>query len=323
MAGIRRDKTIRLEENDFVALEEQLNKLMGDEKIRSLRRGVMDYLQELLKERLSARLNKAGITQALRDSFLDEKNPPDPFFEKLESLAKELKLSKKSITDLKRQAAVKQEAAEKSPDTPARKEGPSGRQCALDTLDELLLRKETIRFREMAKINPKIWRDMDLFSVMPGENVQNNIFKTLAMSEDQIARFRSLIIHRKFPVTDDLREKVFALRKETGLKLDEFQSYALITTDAWESFYPARDPDAGPKKVRQETLLKLVVGFGLEEQPSWDFLGIAGSVFADRRDLVVLSCICLGYQTPLCVMEVLDFFSQDGEGNLLYVNYYY
>ena len=51
-------------------------------------------------------------------------------------------------------------------------------------------------------------------------------------------------------------------------------------------------------------------------------MDIAGSAFVVRMDLVFLACICCGYQKPLWVMEILDFFAEDGEGNLLYKNPY-
>ena len=104
--------------------------------------------------------------------------------------------------------------------------------------------------------------------------------------------------------------------------MSDFLNYAFVGKEAWESFYPIEDESFKEKKTSQDTLLKLVIGFGLDETGAWDFMDTAKSAFAVRRDLVVLSCIRRAYTNPMQVQEILDFFAEGSNGERYYTNPY-
>jgi len=295
---------IRLTTKDYVRLEEKINQLHKDERIRRLRTALPDYIKRLLRKRALLRLEPAGITPALEKAFLEKDEAgTKKFFETLKKKADVLELSQNMLLEVKRNARV-------------------DRKCALDALKDMLLDREIIRFRKEASIAAKDWIPVLNSSVLPGEILLKKISSNLKLTEDQAEEFQWHALHRVFVVSDPLREEVLRLREQSGMSVTDFKTYACIGKDAWESFYQSKAGPGQMKKTSQETLLKLLIGFALMEGEAWDFMDIAGSAFVVRMDLVFLACICCGYQKPLWVMEILDFFAEDDEGNLLYKNPY-
>ena len=68
--------------------------------------------------------------------------------------------------------------------------------------------------------------------------------------------------------------------------------------------------------------MKLLIGYGLDEDAARAFLGIAGSAFVVRRDLVVLSGVRCGYCQPMQMQEILEFFSLGRDGQRYFDNLY-
>lgn len=294
----------KLEDLDYVRLEEKINSLQKDEKIKARREALPEFIWKRLRERSEQRLDPKVFTPELLEGFLKE----DPvntkkFFALLEEKAEELQLSQKKLLEIRRAAKAK-------------------RASALETLREALLGREAIRFREEAQIAAKNWNPILNAAVPPGEILLERISRHLNLTQEQQAEFNALAVHRVFYVSASLRREVGDLLEKTGMNASRFRDYAFIGKDAWQPFQTPKTTEALPRKTSQETLLKLIIGFGLEEEPAWAFMETAGGTFMLRIDLVFLACVCCGYQKPLWVMEILDFFAEDEDGNILYGNPY-
>ena len=288
----------------FVKLEEELNELLRDEKIRKLRTALVDFVTEQLRKRVLIQLEETGFDQALKQGFLG-KDPEktDAFYQLLQDRKDLLGISQQQMRQLKRNAKLKPE-------------------CGWDYLVDLQLEEEILRFRKEAGIVAKVWLSFRNHTVLPGEATLEKLRSHLSLTPEQIQEFDRRVIRYMFRVDHPLREKVHKLRKQTGLTVLDFLTYAFIGKEAWEAFYPLEDKSFNEKKTSQETLLKLVIGFGLDEAGAWDFMNTARSVFAVRRDLVVLSCIRCGYKDPIAVQEILDFFAEGKNGERYYTNHY-
>lgn len=288
----------------FVKIEEELNELLHDERIRTLRTALVDFVTQRLWERMQLRLEEAGFNAELKQGFLGE-DPvkTDAFYQLLLEKGGSLGISQRQLRELKRNAKAH-------------------RECGWDYLLDIQLEEEKLRFRKDAGIASKVWLSFLNHTVLPGAATLEKIRSQLALTPEQEQEFERRVIRYVFWVDHALRKKVHELRKQTGLSLSDFLNYAFIGKEAWEAFYPLDDESYKEKKTSQETLLKLVIGFDLDEAGAWDFMDTAKSAFAVRRDLVVLSCIRCAYTDPIQVQEILDFFSEGRNGERYYTNPY-
>lgn len=285
----------------FVVIEEVLNNLMKDEKIRSHRTALVEYVAELLKPRVGKRLEEVGITTSLEREFL--KGNTQPVYQILKENSSQLGISQEKMQDMKRMGKI-------------------DLSCAWDYLQKIMLEEEKRYFRKEAGIVSKVWQQFINHTVLPGKATLEKLRTALDMTPEQLLEFERRVVRYAFQVNQALRDTVHELRKGTGMGVTEFLNYAFIGKDAWEAFYPAKGDPNQIKKTSQETLLKLVIGFSLDENNAWAFMDTAKSTFAVRRDLVVLACIRCAYTNPIQVQEILEFFAEDGNGEPYYKNLY-
>lgn len=286
---------------DFVIIEEELNELLRDEKIRKLRTALVEFVTERLRERMLVFAEEAGVNAEVERRFLAGET--DVLYTLLETQKDLLGISQKQLREIRRIAKL-------------------DRAAAWQHMTDVLLEEEKLRFRKEAGIAAKVWISFLNHSALPGEATLEKIRSHLTLTWEQQQEFARRIIRYVFWVDHALREKVHKLRRQTGLSLSDFLNYAFVGKEAWEAFYPLEDELFKEKKTSQETLLKLVIGFGLDETGAWDFMDTAKSTFAVRRDLVVLSCIRCGYTDPIQVQEILDFFAEGRNGQRYYANPY-
>lgn len=285
----------------FVVIEEVLNNLMKDEKIRSHRTALVEYVTELLKPRVGKHLAEVGITPSLEKEFL--KGNTQPVHQILQENSSQLGISQNKMRKMKQM-----EKTDLS--------------CAWDYLQKIMLEEEKRCFRKEAGIVSKVWQQFINHTVIPGEVTLEKLRIALDMTPEQLLEFERRVVRYVFQVDQALRDIVHELRKGTGMGVTEFLNYAFIGKDAWEVFYPVKGEPNKVKKTSQDTLLKLVIGFNLDENNAWAFMDTAKSTFAVRRDLVVLACIRCAYTNPIQVQEILEFFAEDGYGERYYKNLY-
>ena len=291
-------------EINYPALEEELNELRRDPRIRKRLTALTDFICERLGQRSEDRLRRAGFDDAMKKGFLTgDSQQTKALYALLTEKGKDLGFSLEALKRLKRTA--KQDRA-----------------AALEELAQELLEAKKIRFRKEAGIDAKIWIPIINNMTQPGDATLEKISNGLALSEEDRAFFRGLVIASVFSVTNELRDDNQDYRKRTGMTLTDFLNYAVIGKDAWEAFYLSKTEPGEPKKTSQETLLKLVIGFGLDEPEAWAFLARVESGFVLRRDLVFLACIRQDHNNPLLMPEILDFFGTDRWGQKLYSNPY-
>lgn len=288
----------------FVKIEEELNELLRDDRIRALRTALMDFVTERLRERVLVRLEEAGFDRELKQGYL-AKDPAktEAFYQLLQDQREYLGISLKQLQLLKRN-------------------GKASRECGWECLLDIQLEEAILRFRKEAGIAAKVWLSFRNHTVLPGEATLEKLRSHLSLTPEQQQEFDRRVIRYVFWVDHALREKVHKLRKQTGMSLSDFLTYAFIGKEAWEAFYPLEDESFIGKKTSQETLLKLVIGFGLNEEAAWQFMEVAKSAFVVRRDLVVLSCLRCEYTDPMEVQEILEFFAEGRNGERYYTNLY-
>lgn len=292
-------------EINYVRLEEQLNRLLYDPEIRALRGALPAYVTGKLREGMTSRLRELGFTPAAEAEFLSAQAVRTTrVFQLVQDHQEQIGLSGRMLRQFRMMAGA---------DRPG----------ALAFLQEVLLEKEQIRFRQEAGIPAKVWLNFLNCRNLTGEATLEKMRSALGLSPEECAQFNSRAIRCVFSVNEALREEVHRLREGTGMSVSQFLVYAWISKDAWEAFYPARQ--AGEQEHRQtsqETLLKLLIGYGLDEDAARAFLGIAGSAFVVRRDLVVLSGVRCGYCQPMQIQEILEFFSLGRDGQRYFDNLY-
>lgn len=291
---------------NFVRLEEQLNRLLYDPEIQKLRGALPEYVTGKLRERVSVRLREMGITPAVEAEFCSAQSIlTTQIYQIVQERQGELGLSGRKFREFR---------------MIAREDRPG----ALAFFHQVLLEKEQTRFQKEAGIVAKVWLNFLHCRVLPGEATLEKLRHGLGLSPEECAAFNSRIIQSVFTVDEALRTEVHRLQEATGMTVSQFLVYAWISKDAWEAFYPTRRAGATEgKRTSQETLLKLVIGYGLEEAAARAFLKMAGSMFVVRRDLVVLSGMRCGYCQPMQMQEILEFFAQGADGQPCYENLYH
>lgn len=287
---------------DYIHLEEELNNLLYDESIQAIRNGLVNFVFDRLRQRVRIRLD--DIKLDIPGFLSGDPNKTDEFYQLLQTHQNALKISKNQMQELKRNAKY-------------------DRSCAVDFLMSVLVKKERIRFCETAGIAAKVWLPFENSTNLTGEATLNKIRTHLDLTPEEQLEFDRRIIRSVFYVHTNLRNTVHQLQKNTGMTLTEFLDYAFILKSAWEAFYKSNEEPDKLKKTSQATLLKLVIGFDLDETGAWNFMDTAKSTFALRRDLVILSCIRGGYTDPIQVWEILDYFAQSDSDVPYYSNLYH
>lgn len=297
-------------EINYILLEETLNNLLRDPLIRAVRTRAVQYVTDRLRADVAKRMQDVGLYSPVREEFLtDTPYQQTQLYRIILEKQKELELSGRILQAFRMSAKGE-------------------RKAALTLLEDYLLDREQIRFRKEAGISAKVWLTFLNSSGYTGEATQIKIGKQLALTPGEQEQFKALFLRALYPVEVPLKREVHRLRKETGKMLSDFLSYAWVSTDAWEAFYPVptdekpEEQEEKPKITSQDTLLKLVVGYGLNENEAKRFMEIARSAFALRKDLVVLAGIRCRCGTPMEMSEILEFFAQGPEDKRYYSNPY-
>ena len=300
---------------NYVLLEEALNSLLADDAIRARRYGQVNMVKEKLLGRVRAGMREMGFTDAHRAAFLQ--GEPESV-KLLSELAAGLLPQRKLALFL---AMLRRQDEDES----TAKYG-----AALSALEDHLLYKEQIRFREECKLSTKVWKGFYNSTAISGPKTLQAIQDGLKLTEEERARFDALAIPEVFPANDPLKREVHTRRKNTGMSILEFLNFAFVGKDAWEAFYPIpgeedgseTNPSPAPRNTSQDTLLKLLIGFGLGESDARALLALAGSDFILLRDLVFLVSIRTGFGHPDLMPEILDYFSEGEDGEPRYVSPY-
>ena len=295
---------------NYVLLEEALNTLLKDDHIQKRRYGQVDMVRKKLLDRVRSQLADLGFSKEMRQGYLKG----DPAAEKmLTDLLPEL-LSQRKLRSVLLQHKRKEYAS------------------ALETLEAHLLDKAQIGFRKESGLSAKVWLGFYNSTSASTPETLNTIANCLKLNETEAAEFLALTIPEILTVNDPLKREVHFRRRETGMAILEFLDYAYVGKDAWEAFYPIpgetdsekeeESEKKEPRNTSQETLLKLLIGFGLEESDARALLALVDSDFILLRDLVFLASIRMGYNHPDLLPEILDFFAGDEEGRIRYANPY-
>ncbi len=291
---------------NYIALEETMNNLLSDTEIKKHREALVDFVKSRLNDVALSRLEEKGITQEMKNAFVDKKTSCDTIkalLERIQTAALELDISKRRLAEFRRNASI------------------DGRASALKGLEEALLEKELILFRQNNKLSAKVWLSFLNCTVLPSQSTLETIKKGLKLDDSESKEFDSLVIQNVFDVDKALYDCVQAYLKQTGKNATDFSNDACISKDAWSAFSCSKD-SSSVKKTSQGTLLKLTIGFDLNEDEAWDFMETAGSSFVVRRDLVFLACIHCQYHKPWEVDAALIRFNNDNYRQLCYENPY-
>lgn len=294
---------------NYLLLEELLTALQTDPEIHSRRCAQADFVRKKLTSRIRSRLEALDFPEDMRRRYLDG----DPEAEKCLGAAAGTLLSQR----MQRQFRFLQSAK---------------RSLALEFLEECLLDKEQVRFRKTTGLSAKVWLGFyNSTRVSTPETIQ--IIRDCLVREKLLSpgaeclAFEALRILDIFPANDPLKREVHLRRKNTGMSILEFLDHAYVGKDAWEAFYPipgddGADDDAPLHNTSQETLLKLIIGFGLAEEAAHALLALVDSGFLLPRDLIFLAAIQAGCGHPDLMPEILDFFNGDAQGDPIYTNPY-
>lgn len=294
---------------NYVLLEETLNTLLADEEIKQRRYGQVNMVKEKLRERVQSSLDALGFPVETQSLYLDgEAEAAGILAGILPGLLSQRKL---------RSFLLQQSSA---------------RPAALAYLKECMLDKAQIAFRKETGLSAKVWLGFYNSTAATSPETLEIIRRGLKLTNEECRRFDAMAIPEFFPVNDPLKREVHVRRRETGMAILEFLDFAYVSKDAWEAFYPippeGDDPPAQEKGIpdirstSQDTLLKLIIGFGIPEADARALLGLAGSDFTLLRDLVFLAAMRTQYGHPDYLPEILDFFAEDEEGKTRYANPY-
>ncbi len=290
-------------------MEETINNLQKDPRVAEPRAALVKFVDGFLLDRIQKRLEEMGITEACLEQFRLETpaNKRGParkvLYQLLEENSQALRLSRENIRLVRRTARL-------------------NRQAGLETLKTILLKEERIAFRKEAEIDPSVWQNFIHGSNYTGQETLAKLAKGLNLDASQEKVMRSKAIRSSVPVDEDVRKEVKKRSLATGMNLTQFKAYACIGKDAWEVFYVSTKEPERKKRASQETLLKLVVGYGEDEKESWAFMDAVGSGFYVRRDVVVLACILQNRRTPDAVYPVLEKYGADGATTEYFENLY-
>ncbi len=289
---------------DYVTLEETINNLSAEPAIREKREALVNFVKIHLGEASLSRWREKGITQDMEDAFLDKGKSAD-------------KDMKKELLERFRAAAEESGISQRRFNVILKMD----RKSALEDLKSELLEKELILFRKENNLSAKVWLSFLNCTVLPGKSTLEKIKNGLNLNDNEAKEFDSLVIQNVFYVNKKLCECVRDYLNMMGMNATEFSNYACIGRDAWSAFSCSNDSE-DVKKTSQGTLLKMTIGFGLDEDKAWKFMDTAGSTFVVRRDLVFLACIHCQYHNPENVDVILDHFNTDYYGHPIYENPY-
>lgn len=293
-------------EINYVKLTEELKKLEKDSEVKKIRTASARYIEDKLRKRMKKRyahvldqasqLGKQELCRLVKENM------------------QQIGLSQRMFREFRFTLYGEDDSS-----------------AAIEFLEDVLLEKEMIRFQKEAQIPTKVWKNFIFSRIYTGETTLQKIRQQLALMSEDIQSFDRTIVASVFEVNKPLREDVHRLQKRTGMSVSDFLAYAGVSTDAWEAFYPIPkdaeeegnvEKDEPKKKTSQKTLLKLIIGYGLDEQEAKAFLAHVNSTFVMQMDLVFLAGIRCGYNHPMEMQQILDHFSMDKNGEPYYPNPY-
>lgn len=163
-------------------------------------------------------------------------------------------------------------------------------------------------------VSPSTWRRIAEGSKAPSEATLQKLIHALALTDDEAAQLRRLVIKDVFDDLSRLRPRVRELVKDWRRDMAEgdeeqapmtaFLAHSDISPTAMHVFQHDE-----PDDTSQKTLLKLLIAFGMDETAARAFLALVDSGFLVRRDLVVLSCIRSHVYQIHDLERILDCFN--------------
>ena len=176
-------------EINYVRLEEQLNRLLYDPEIRALRGALPAYVTGKLREGMTSRLRELGFTPAAEAEFLSAQAVRTTrVFQLVQDHQEQIGLSGRMLRQFRMMAKA-------------------DRSGALAFLQEVLLEKEQIRFRQEAGIPAKVWLNFLNCRNLTGEATLEKMRSALGLSPEECAQFNSRAIRCVFSVNEALREE--------------------------------------------------------------------------------------------------------------------
>lgn len=297
-----------LTKSELIALEENMNNLLMDEKIKKRRTACSDFVMDKLMLRAEKTLvYDLGITEDIQKDFLENDMVAfERVLEILKSTTNITGLSERAIKQINTLAYM-------------------NKKSALDELKKMLIKKERIALCKEIKLNTKVFLDFIYAMKYTSEKTIEKLSVGLNLTEEEKEEMKALNMPRYFYLSFEFRNEIYALREATGMGVEDFLIYSYISTDAWRKISEktkeeSNDRIENSKKSRtsQGTLLKLITGFGFEADTAKAFLNKAGSDFVMVCDLAFLTAITTGYKLlgrkdPTDVMEIVDYLSSGRE----------
>lgn len=280
----------------LVNVEEQLNRLLCDPEIIELRGRAPRWVCARLERRLDGRMPELlGVSPEVWAAF----RAGEDCGGLAEKLAAAMGLSRDRRREYRMLAAVDSAAAR-------------------SWLLRRLLEDEMAGFQKLAGIPYMTWNRFLNCSAYTSAGTADKIALGLGLDETEKAQFQALIFREKHAVTDALRRAVRAELARAGLSITDFLTRAWISLGAWAPF----QANSTGRLTSQGTLLKMAVGLTMDAQRAGDFLGLAGSGFVVRRDLVVLACILCRVYDVHQLRDILEAYALDYGGHRFYKNLY-
>lgn len=288
-----------IKEFDYISFSDKLYELYG--KSSEKRNAAFCYVSDRLTDKVKKTLEEMGIDEECRNAFIsNDKEAETKVINIVESNREELKLSQLGLNAFKNECKA-------------------DKKVALDNLKDLLLEKEFLTLQKKKtkdgksddsqdnKLYPKTWGRFRNGSNYTTQETAEKLAESLSLLPHEKDEFFSLILKDKFEITNELSEKVFLLRKNTGKKIVDFCEYACISGSCWANFYNSKETDK-PNIIEQKTLLKLVLAFNIDEENAKAFMALPGSGFYKFLDNIFLACICLNLRDPVDTAEIIDFY---------------
>lgn len=182
--------------------------------------------------------------------------------------------------------------------------------------DELAYECE-IKIAKKAKLYPNTWSRFLDNEKGTTENTVRKIEEAFELEPHECELLESKILKDTFLMSEELSElsKNYledlvktTLGKESFLKSDIIkilEEKADLTKSVLETI------ETTDSKIKQNTLLKLIVAFGLNDKESNAYMEVAGSGFYRKLDVIFLSCIACGYTDPHTVSAIIDRFKNE------------
>lgn len=331
----------KLDLNDCVSLIEQMNNYMLN--IAEEREAGIRYFNEkldvILNTAVDEKIQAAGITPQLMEMVKNGDN--NAFGEILRIAEYEFGFPTRELRELK----IKMTHDDRD-------------EAALIIIREYLRKKENIAFKKNSGVANSVLSKFLSAQVRTGKENLEKIAAAVGLNETETQKFLGLCPALYYDITYALAKATAYHIEETevqikGTGFNNFGEYAMLekplnsfclkcfknkdkedsdTEKAWKDEQKKKirkklkenndenaDAEESVLRTKQDTLLKLVAGFGIGEDDAKAFLGIAGSRFVTVCDLAFLVAITRGYELlgrrhPLDVFYIVDFLSNGEMG---------